>query len=105
MNKTKLKQGDAVIVIAGSHKGKQGPISRFNNDKSRVYIKGIKGLKHKKPSQNGEEGGIIEIEVSVAISNVAIVDPKNKNKFSKIGYKEVNKNKVRIAKKSGTVIK
>lgn len=103
--KLKLKVGDVVKVIAGSHKGEQGPISKFSKDRSRVYVNGIKGIKHQKPTQDGKEGGIIQIDISVDISNIALIDPKNKSSITKVGYKIVGSKKTRIAKKSGNSLK
>ncbi|KAF5303878.1 hypothetical protein FQR65_LT18916 [Abscondita terminalis] len=85
-DKTPRGTRDVVKIIAGGHKGKQGPIKGFTKDKSRVFIESISAIKHVKPSQT-DEGGIKEVDASVHISNVAIIDPKNKDGFTKIGYK------------------
>ncbi|WP_381415349.1 50S ribosomal protein L24 [Spiroplasma endosymbiont of Anurida maritima] len=97
----KLKKGDVVKVISGKHKGLEGPINKIIKEKNRVQIEGINALKHVKPSQDNTEGGIQEIPSSIHISNVALIDPKNKKQVTKIGYKITeNGKKVRIAKKS-----
>ncbi|AGR41603.1 50S ribosomal protein L24 [Spiroplasma taiwanense] len=105
MNKSKILRGDVVKVISGNHKGKTGPITKLTKDKKRVYIEGITGIKHVKPSQTDQEGGIKEIAISIDISNVALKDPKNKDKTTRVGYKITDGKKVRIAKKSGAEIK
>ncbi|AOG60812.1 50S ribosomal protein L24 [Spiroplasma helicoides] len=103
--KSKIIKGDVVKVIAGSHKGKIGPVTKISKDKTRVWVEGINGIKHHKPSQTDQEGGIREIAVSVDRSNVAIQDPKNKGNASKIGYKVVDGKKIRFAKKSNADLK
>lgn len=105
MQKIKLKRNDVVRIIAGKHKGVEGPILKINKKNLRVTVKGIVNLKHEKPSQKNEEGGIKEIDSSVHISNVALINPKNKKEITKVAFK-INSNgkKVRIAKKSNTEI-
>ncbi|ALA97174.1 MULTISPECIES: 50S ribosomal protein L24 [Spiroplasma] len=101
MNKVKFKKGDLVKVIAGKHKGTEGPIIRVLREKSRVVIEGITNIKHVKPSQDNTEGGIQQVPASVHISNVALIDPKNKKEITKISYQIAdNGKKVRIARKS-----
>jgi large subunit ribosomal protein L24 len=109
-----LKKGDKVIIIAGADKGKQGTISKVLNKSERVVLDG-EGLgkvkKHLKPSQANPDGGIVELDRPIHVSNVMIVDPKTK-KPSRIGYKTITKKVkkqevqevVRFAKKSGEII-
>ncbi len=105
LTKFKLKQHDMVRIIAGKHKGKEGPITNIISNKMRVAIKGIVSLKHQKPTQSEQEGGIKEIPATVHISNVALINPKNKKKVTKIGYKiQDDGKKVRFARASGLVI-
>lgn len=107
MSKYKLKKFDVVRIIAGKHKGKEGQIQSIDKKKSRVFIKskGVINLKHQKPTQNETEGGIHEIDASVHISNVALINPKNKKEITKIGYKiNPNGKKVRFAKATNTEI-
>ncbi|QEH62317.1 50S ribosomal protein L24 [Spiroplasma chinense] len=105
MNKSKILKGDVVKVIAGSHKGTIGPVSKLSKDKKRVWVEGVTGTKHFKPSQTDQEGGIRVIPVSVDASNVAIQDPKNKDAGSRIGFKITDGQKVRFAKKSKADLK
>jgi len=105
MNKAKILKGDVVKVFTGNHKGTVGPVTKLSKDKKRVWVEGINGTKHFKPSQSDQEGGKRAIPVSVDISNVAVQDPKNKDKRSKIGYKITDGKKVRFAKKSKTELK
>ena len=99
-----LKKGDNVIVIAGRDKGKTGTIQKVSPESKRVVVEGVNLRKKcKKPTQANPDGGIVEIYAPIDASNVALVDPKTK-KPTKIGHKIVNGKKVRVAKKSGTVL-
>ena len=99
-----LKKGDNVIVIAGRDKGKTGTIQKVIPELNRVVVEGVNLRKKcKKPTQANPDGGIVEIYAPIDASNVALVDPKTK-KPTKIGHKIVNGKKVRVAKKSGTVL-
>ncbi|MBK3332381.1 50S ribosomal protein L24 [Persephonella atlantica] len=112
MVKTKLKKGDTVIVIAGKEKGKVGKIKQIirNSDpnKVRVVIEGVNiGKKHIKHIEGIQEGGIVEIERPIHISNVMYYDEKNKQRV-RIGIRikeEGNKIiKERYNKKTGETI-
>ncbi|WP_425381163.1 50S ribosomal protein L24 [Spiroplasma endosymbiont of Polydrusus pterygomalis] len=103
---TKLKRGDQVKIIAGKHKGHTGPIIEVLREKNRVIIEGISTKKNKKPTQNDQEGGIVEIKASVHISNVMILDGKKDKKVTKIGYKiDKDGKKIRIARRSETELR
>ena len=99
-----LLVGDKVIVIAGNDKGKQGTIQKVYPKLNKVVVENVNvRKKHKKPTQQNPDGGIVEIYAPVDASNVMLVDPKTK-KPTRIGHKEVKGKKVRVAKKSGTVL-
>ena len=102
--KPRLKKGDNVVVITGKDKGKEGEIVKVLKDKNRVIVTGVnKAKKHEKPSMNSA-GGINEKELSIHISNVAALDPKD-NVATKVGYKNLEDGKkVRFSKKSGEII-
>ena len=101
--KLKIKKGDQVIVLSGDDKGKTGEVVKAMPTEGKVVVQGVNLVKrHTKPSQT-TPGGIVTKEAPISVSNVAIVDPKS-NKASKIGYKEVDGKKVRVARKSGEVI-
>ena len=103
MPKLKIKKGDQVVVLSGDDKGKTGEVVKSMPKEGKVVVLGVNLVKrHTKPSQT-TPGGIVTKEAPINVSNVAIVDPKS-GKASKIGYKEVNGNKVRVARKSGEVI-
>ena len=100
----RIKKGDKVIVIAGSEKGKEGTVSKVLPKEEKVIISGINMVKkHVKPNQAEPEGKITEKEAPIHISNVALVDPKTK-KATKVRYEIKDGKKVRVAKKSSTVI-
>lgn len=97
-----LKTGDKVIVTCGKDKNKQGKISQTLAKENKVIVEGINIVKkHIKPT-NGNDGGIIEVEAPIHVSNVMIIDPKT-NKRTRIS-KELDKSgkKVRVTKKSNS---
>ena len=100
----RLKKGDKVVVIAGSEKGKEGTILKVLPKEEKVIIAGINMVKkHVKPNQAEPEGKITEKEAPIHVSNVALVDPKTKT-ATKVKYENKDGKKVRVAKKSSTVI-
>lgn len=101
----KIKKGDKVQVIAGSYKGTIGEVKAVFPKKDRVVVEGVAiAKKHLKPTQVNPDGGIVEKEMPIHVSNVMIVDGKN-NQPSRIGYKFEKGKKVRVVKKTGTVLK
>ncbi len=104
-NKLHVKKDDNVIVITGKDKGKRGRIIAAYPRLNKVLVEGVNIVKrHSKPSQANPQGGIIEKEAPIHVSNVMLIDPKS-NKPTRVGYKVLdNGKKVRISKKSGEVI-
>jgi len=101
----KLKRDDEVIVIAGRDKGKRGKITRVLKD-GRLIVSGINMIKrHTRPNPNiGQQGGIIEKEAGIQISNVAIFNPKS-GKADRVGFKiEDDGTKVRIFKSDSSQV-
>jgi large subunit ribosomal protein L24 len=100
----KIKKGDKVVVISGSDKGRTGEVLKVLPDESRVVVQGVKMIKrHTRPSA-ANQGGIVEKEAAIHVSNVAHIDPKT-DKPTRVGFKFVEDNrKVRFAKGSGEVI-
>lgn len=105
MSKIRVKTGDKVVVIAGKEKAKTGRILKVLPQEGRVIVEGVNIVKrHSKPSQANPEGGIIEKEAPIHVSNVAIADPKT-GQATRVGYKILEDGKkVRYAKKSGETI-
>jgi large subunit ribosomal protein L24 len=104
--KLHVKKGDSVVVISGNYKGQKGRILEVNREKERAIVEGINMIKkHTKPNAAHPQGGIIEKEAPVHISNLMITDPKT-GKPTRIGRRLNAKGKlVRYAKKSGEEIK
>ena len=102
--KLKLKKGDKVIVLTGRDKGQSGEILKVLREESRVVVQGINMVtKHSKPTQVSA-GGKERKELSIHISNVALVDPK-RGKATRVGFKVLKDGeKVRFARKSGETI-
>ena len=103
--KLHVRTGDTVVVIAGKEKGKQGKIKACEPKKNRVVVEGVNMVKrHTKPSQANPQGGIIEKEAPINVSNVMILDPESK-KPTRIGKeKQADGSYVRVAVKSGAVL-
>jgi large subunit ribosomal protein L24 len=102
----KIRKGDRVKVIAGRSKGKVGDVLRVLPAEERVVVSGVNVIKrHTKPSR-AAEGGIIEREAAIHVSNVALLDPKStENKPTKVGFKFLEDGrKVRFARASGETI-
>jgi large subunit ribosomal protein L24 len=99
-----VKKGDKVMVISGKDKGKTGTILTAYPKQNRVLVEGVNIVKkHSKPSQANPQGGINSQEAPIHVSNVMPIDPKTGNP-SRVGYKTVDGNKVRVATKSGEVL-
>src|SRR5450631_4432359 len=97
-----IKRGDTVVVIAGADKGKQGKVLKVLIDKDRVVVEGINRVwKHVKPSQRNPQGGRIQKNAPIHVSNVMPLDPST-NKGTRVRFEERDGRKHRIAVKSGT---
>ena len=106
MTKVKIKRGDNVIVTTGKNKGSKGEVLeviRKEGKDPRVIVAGINIVKkHTKPSAQNPQGGIVEKEASLNISNVSLVDKSGK--ATKAGYKVEGDKKVRVAKTTGETL-
>ena len=102
MSALKIKKGDTVKVIAGKDNGKEGKVLSVDVKNSKVLVEGINMVtKHMKPSQANQNGGIVEKEAPIDISNVMLVF---KGKATRVGFKMDGDKKVRFAKATGDVI-
>ena len=106
----KIHKNDNVMVIAGNDNGKSGKILKVFPNKSRIIVEGINLRKrHSKPSQKNPQGGIIEKEAPIDISNVMLIDPNN-NEPSRLGSQIIldektgKKKRVRVSRTSGEMI-
>ena len=103
MGKLKIKTGDTVRVIAGDHKGSEGKIIKVLLDKNKAIVEGVNMVKkHMKPSAQSPQGGIVEKEALIQISNISLLTAKGET--TRVGYKMEDGKKVRFSKKSNEVI-
>ena len=106
MSKLHIKKGDEVIVLAGEDKGRKGKVLKVLVERERAFLEGINMVsKSTKPSAKNPQGGIVKQEAPIHVSNLSLIDPKS-GKATRIAIKKTDDGKkVRIAKKSGEVIK
>ena len=100
----RVKKGDTVVVIAGKDKGKKGSVVKVFPKANRVLVEGVNVItKHQKPSAMNPQGGIINREAPVHISNVMPLDPET-GKGTRVRFEMKDGKKVRVAVKSGKEI-
>ena len=103
MGKLKIKTGDTVRVIAGDHKGSEGKVLSVFSDKNKAIVEGVNMMKrHMKPNAQNPQGGIVEKEAAIQISNLSLFNSKGES--TRVGYKIEDGKKVRFTKKSNEVI-
>ncbi len=109
MTKLHIKKGDIVYVLSGDDKGKTGRVLKVEVSKYRAVVEGVNKVKKStKPNAKNPQGGIIEVEAPIHLSNLNLVDPKSgkEAKPTRIGRrKDENGKTVRYSKKSGEEIK
>ena len=102
----KIKKGDVVRVLTGKDKGRSGTVTRVetkDGQAERVFVQGVNMVqRHTRPSQGNPNGGIINKEASLHVSNVAHVDSNGKP--TRVGFRVEGDKKVRYAKTTGDVI-
>jgi large subunit ribosomal protein L24 len=96
----KIRKGDRVVVLSGKDRGREGNVVFAYPDKGRVIVDGANvAKKHQKPTKQAQQGGIIDKEMPIDVSNVAVVCPSC-HKPTRIGYRfEPDGDKVRICRK------
>ena len=105
----RVKKDDTVVVIAGKDKGKKGKVVAVLPKQDKVVVEGVNIItKHQKPTAINPQGGIINKEAPIHVSNVAFYDSKSKSAV-KLGYKvsvdeNGKKTKVRVNKKTGAEV-
>lgn len=105
MHKLHIKKGDIVYVLAGDDRGKEGRVLKVLVQKQKAIVEGVNMVtKATKPSAQHPQGGLIKMEAPIAISNIALIDPKS-GKPTRIGIRRENGKVIRISKKSGEEIK
>ena len=103
MGKLKIKTGDTVRVITGDHKGSEGKVLTVFIEKNKAIVEGVNMIKkHMKPNAQSPQGGIVEKEAAIQISNLSLLNAKGET--TRVGYKMEDGKKVRYAKKSNEVI-
>jgi|TARA_B100000003_G_C10770748_1_gene306881 large subunit ribosomal protein L24 len=103
MKKLKIKTGDTVRVIAGDHKGSEGKILKFFSDKDKAIVEGVNVVKrHTKPNAQNPQGGIIEKEAAIHVSNLSLLTTDGKT--TRVGYQMNGDTKERISRKTKEVI-
>ena len=103
MTKLKIKSGDTVKVVAGDHKGSEGKVLTVLIEKNKAIVEGVNMVKkHTKPSAQNPQGGIIEKEAPIHISNLSLLTSKGET--TRVGYRMEGDKKVRYSKKSNEVI-
>jgi len=100
-----VRKGDTVMVVAGKERGKKGKVLRVLPEKGRVVVERINMIKkHQRPTQKIRQGGIIEREGAIHLSNVMLVDPGS-NKPTRVGMRALSDGKkVRVARRSGEML-
>ena len=97
---SKIKKGDEVIVTAGKDKGERGKVLQVLPKKDRVIVEGLNMVKrHRKASQN-HEGGIVDQEAALHISNVMLIDPSD-DRPCRVGFVAEDGVKKRVSKRTG----
>jgi large subunit ribosomal protein L24 len=101
--KLKIKKGDKVVVITGRDRGKTGEVVKVLREQNRLIVQGVNMVKRHQRQTMQAQGGIVEKEASIHVSNVAHIDPENQ-KPTRIGYRMDGERKIRFARGSGQAI-
>ncbi len=102
MSALKIKKGDNVKVIAGKDKDKEGKVLAVDVKNGKVLVEGVNMVtKHTKPSAANQQGGIVNKEAYIHVSNVMLI---HNGKATRVGFKMDGDKKVRVAKATGEVI-
>ncbi|MBP3303692.1 MAG: 50S ribosomal protein L24 [Muribaculaceae bacterium] len=105
MHKLHIKKGDIVSVLAGEDRGKEGRVLKVLVQKQKAIVEGVNMVtKATKPNSQHPQGGLVKMEAPIAISNIALIDPKS-GKPTRISIRRENGKVIRISKKSGEEIK
>lgn len=104
MSAAKIKKGDSVVIRSGKDKGRTGTVLQVMPQDGKVLVQGVNiAARHRKPTQTNPQGGIDRREAPLAISKVALADPKD-GKPTRVRFEVKNGKKVRVAVKSGETI-
>jgi large subunit ribosomal protein L24 len=104
MSAMKIKKGDRVVVLSGKDKGKHGEVTKSMPKDGKVVVSGVNIItRHRKPSQANPQGGLERVEAPMAVSKVAVEDPKT-GKPTRVRFETRDGKKVRVAARSGETI-
>ena len=103
----KIRKNDMVVVVSGNARGKKGKVLKVYPDRQRLIVEGVNIMKrHTRPSQRNPQGGIVQREASIHLSNVMLLDPKS-GQPTRVGTRQVKdestgrKRRMRVAKRTG----
>src|SRR5688572_18307528 len=98
----KIKKGDRVRVLSGKDRGKEGTVLRALPGDRKVIVSGVNVAKrHQKPTRVTNQGGIVDKDMPIDVSNVAVIDPKD-GKPTRVGYRfDPDGTKVRVSRRTG----
>jgi large subunit ribosomal protein L24 len=98
----KIKKGDRVVVLSGKDRGKEGVVMRALPEVGKVIVEGVNtARKHQRPTRVTQSGGIIDKDMPIDVSNVAIISPRD-GKATPLGYRiKDDGTKVRVCKRTG----
>ena len=98
----KIKKGDRVRVLTGKDRGKEGTVLRAFPTEGKLIVEGVNtAKKHQKPTRVNQSGGIIERDMPIPVSNVAVVSPSD-GKPTRVGYRiQPDGTKIRVCRRTG----
>jgi len=97
----KIRKGDTVLIISGKDRARKGKVLKAFPKERKILVEGINlRKKHQRPKRAGEKGQIIQMPAPIDVSNVKLICPKC-GKATRVGYKIVEKKKIRVCKKCG----
>lgn len=100
----RIRKGDEVVVISGRDKGKKGSVLKVMPDGQRVIVQGVHVVRRHQRQTQTQQGGIVEKEGSIHVSNVALIDPESGD-ATRVGFRNLEDGrKVRFARRSGELI-
>jgi len=103
-NKMRIKKGDTVVIISGDYKGKKGRVLKAFPKDQKIIVEGVNFIKrHTRPTQKNAQGGIVEKEAPIQVSNAMLLNEKI-GKVTKAVYKVKGDKRVRVCKKTGDEI-
>ncbi len=98
----KIKKGDRVVVLSGKDRGKEGVVMRAIPTAGKVVVEGVNtARKHQRPTRMTQSGGIVDKDMPIDVSNVAVISPRD-GKATRVGYRiRDDGTKVRVCKRTG----